>query len=74
MQTIRAKFRCQSVDRQYEGQEYVHLEAVTDGSEENKSFSEYTPSGQHNMCITNKAAHGFFQEGQDYYLDFTPAE
>lgn len=43
------------------------------GSEENKSFSQFTPSGLLEMHVTNPAAHGFFKPGHSYYLDITEA-
>lgn len=40
---------------------------------ENASFSKYTPSGQISMSITNPNAFGFFAQGAEFYVDFTPA-
>lgn len=42
-------------------------------SEENKSFSKWTPQGSIEMTITNPAAVEFFEIGKAYYIDFTPA-
>ena len=46
MTKVRAKFVCTSVEDQptYE-QKVVSFSAVISGSEENKSFARYTPSG-----------------------------
>lgn len=47
---------------------------VYGNGEENKSYSEATPSGRIELTITNKNAFGFFVEGKEYYVDITPAE
>jgi len=64
---------CESVLKTAFG-ETVKLNAVVDGSEENKSFSNYTPSATLSMTIDNPAAIGAFVPGKSYYVDFTPAE
>lgn len=72
---VRAKFRCVSV-RVGEGehaQAEIRLEPVTSGSDENKSFFKYTPSGRVELGVVNPAAAAQFQEGREYYVDFTPA-
>lgn len=71
---VRAKFRC--VENQVpEGgnSNKIRLDAVIDGSEENKQFFRYTPSGSINFGCTNDAATAQFEVGKDYYVDFTPA-
>lgn len=73
--SIRAKFRVHSVvplEGTDPGQT-VRLHPVYSGSEENKSFSKWTPTGEVSMTITNPAALGFFEAGKEFYLDFTPA-
>lgn len=70
---IRAKFVVSTVTKQV-GQEQVTLCAVTSGSEENKSFAKYTPSGVLNLTIDNPATVGFFEPGREYYLDITVAQ
>lgn len=67
--SVRAKFRCASVEHGS-----VKLEAVTSGSEENKTWAKYTPSGQLSMQIDNPAALEQFSVGGEYYLDITKAE
>jgi hypothetical protein len=71
--SVRAKFK---VDQINPGEGYTHvvLRAVTDGSEENKTFWKYTPSGVIDMSITNPDAVNQFELGKEYYVDFTPAE
>jgi hypothetical protein len=53
MAKVRAKFVCIGVEDQptYE-QKVVSFSAVTSGSEENKSFAKYTPSGNLQMWIS----------------------
>lgn len=70
--TVRAKFKCTYKDPGEEGN--ITLEAVIDGSEENKSFFHYTPSGMVRLGIVNPAAFSQFEPGKEYYLDFTKAE
>lgn len=73
---IRAKFNCQSTKDEGYG-EVVNLSAVYGSddkdNEENNQFSEATPSGSHEMVISNPSAKGFFKEGKNYYLDFSEA-
>lgn len=81
MNKIRAKFRIHNVSEQHFGPdktksgERVQMSPVysSDPQSENYSFSQFTPSGSVEMNITNPMAFGFFQEGQEFYLDFTPA-
>ena len=78
---IRAKFGCWGV-KQYSDQdgkvvgESVTFGAVTssDPNDENHVWSQATPSGDLAMYISNPGAFGVFVQGQEYYLDFTPAE
>jgi len=44
---------------------------VTSGSEENKRFFEYTPSGQLEISVYKEDV---FQPGKSYYLDLTETE
>jgi hypothetical protein len=70
--TVKAKFKCESVTK-FGAQEDVKLTPVTGGSDENKSFSKYTPSGKLELSITNEALFGHFQPGQEYYLEINAA-
>ena len=70
---IRAKMKVDEVVKRPVS-ETIKLGAVTSDSEENKSFSKYTPSASLEINITNEAAFGFFEAGKEYYLDFTSAE
>lgn len=73
---IRAKFSCWEVKTDEYG-EHIHLEAVygkdEKDNEENNQFAESTPTGRLDMQISNPGAMGFFEEGGEYYLDFTKA-
>jgi hypothetical protein len=78
MRTIRAKFRCDTVIPATEHYDSVaYLSAVyanEDGTEneENKSFSNATPSGQLTISISKDVpASKFFKPNRHYYLDFT---
>jgi hypothetical protein len=75
---IRAKFKCLAVveDKGPDGakyQEQVSFCAVTDASEDNKSWSKWTPSGSLSMSITNHEVWGAFEVDKEYFLDFTKA-
>lgn len=76
MSTVRAKFVCTGVvDYPENQQKTVSFTPVTDGSEENKSFSKYTPGGSASLSISYETeAADFFEEGQEYYLGFSKAE
>jgi hypothetical protein len=77
--TVRAKFTCHS-KIPMPSQTTVYLSAVysnKDGTrnEENKAFSEATPSGMLQITIANdKSALAAFEQGKSYYIDFTPAD
>lgn len=72
---VRAKFACSqnlSVDAD---QHQVALTAVVSGSEENKSFSRWTPAGSLNLTISDESAAGaLFEVGREYYLDISPCK
>jgi hypothetical protein len=46
----------------------------SDPKHENKAFWDATPGGELKMSVTNLDAVNAFQLGQEYYLDFTPAD
>ena len=52
----------------------VVLRAVYGDSEENKTFSKWTPSAHLQINITNPDASSYFEVGQEYYLDFNKVE
>lgn len=76
MPRVRAKFLCTGIENHPEYKnKNVSLSPVLTGSEENKSFSKYTPAGSINLVISDETeAVNSFEEGKEYYVDFTPAE
>lgn len=44
-----------------------------DGSDENNTFAKWTPMGEANFVINNPALFDQFENGQEFYVDFTPA-
>ena len=51
----------------------IHLSPVYEGSEENKEFFAYTPGGEITLGCANPSATAEFEQGKEYYVDFTPA-
>lgn len=45
-----------------------------DGTDENNSFARWSPSVNYQMLIANPALFGKLVPGDEYYVDFTPAE
>lgn len=76
--TVRAKFTCNAKIPSH-GSTAVFFNAVysnRDGTraEENKAFSDATPSGNISLSIADgKPALEAFEIGKSYYVDFTPA-
>lgn len=70
--SILAKFTCNEVKHSV-GLEAVNLTPVIGGSDENKSFSKWTPSGNLTMGITNPDVFGFFIPGKAYYITIQEA-
>lgn len=67
-----AKFKCTSIEDKEGDQKLMTASAVMDGSEENKSFSRWTPAGNLEMWISNETdAMKFFVEGEEFYLNFS---
>lgn len=75
---VRAKFKLQSftTSLDHTGKELRTLTfyPVTSGSDENKAFWQYTPSGKIELGTVNPDAWSKFELGKEYFLDFTPAE
>jgi hypothetical protein len=65
---VRAKFVCNYKD---EANGSVYLCPVYSGSEENKEFFRATPGGQIMLHVMNRAAFDTYQQGKEYYVDFT---
>lgn len=73
MPNVRAKFRVDCISDYGDSGEVI-LSAVTSGSEENKSFWKFTPSGTIKMHIDNPIALKQFKPQQEVYVDFTVIE
>jgi hypothetical protein len=63
-----AKFKVSWVQNFGNDNEKVSMTPVVGDSDENKTFSKYTPTGLFEMHITNPAAMGFFKPGKEYRL------
>lgn len=82
MSQVRAKFVVESItelpEAQAEGGPRVNsnisLRAVTNGSKENEQFFRWTPSANIQLNVVNPEAAKAFKQGQEFYVDFTPAE
>lgn len=70
---IRAKFKV--ITKAPDTSGVIRLSAVysTDPNHENKSFWDATPSGTIDMYISNPVAFGFFELGEEVYVDFSKA-
>jgi len=74
MRTLQAKFKVGSVTDFGNKNIEANLSAVTNTSEENKTFSIYTPNATLKMHITNPDALDFFEAGEEYVCTFVKAE
>jgi len=70
MTTLLAKFKVGSVTDFGHNNVEANLSAVTNDSEENKTFSIYTPNASLKMHITNPDALDFFEAGSEYICTF----
>ena len=71
---MRAKFIVTSIE-EFLSSKTAKLQPVADGSDENKSFSKYTPSGELRINIDKDTpAADFLKVGKSYYMDFTEAQ
>jgi len=73
MRTLLAKFKTGSVTDYGNNNVEANLSAVTNTSEENKSFSIYTPNASVKIHITNPEALDFFKAGKEYVCEFREA-
>jgi hypothetical protein len=83
MTNMRAKVRVEGVVP-YENdgvktQETLRFNAVCpnkfgdDGTDENNTYSKWTPTARFEMIVTNPNLFDKFKAGEEYYVDFTPA-
>lgn len=73
MKALLAKFKVGSVVNYGNNNVEANLSAVTNTSEENKTFSIYTPNASVKIHITNPDAVDFFEPGQEYICEFRKA-
>lgn len=71
--TIRCKFKLEQITHLANDARSCKWTAVSSGSEENKQFFKWTPSGELNVYSVNAAAVDSLKLGAEYYLDITPA-
>lgn len=72
----RAKFRCDAVASNKTTAGVTHnitLRPVTNGSDENKSFYQYTPAGSIELTVVTQGVADMFEPGKEYFVDFTEA-
>lgn len=76
MQKVIAKLVCNSIEElPSQNEKRIKLSAVVSGSEENKSFSRWTPTANLEMIISNETPAGdYFEQGKEYFLTFEKAE
>lgn len=73
MTTVRAKFHVNSITEDGFGNVVVHAHPVYGDDPENKAFTDSTPAGDLTIHIeASKPAAKFFEQGKEYFLDFTP--
>ena len=82
--TVRAKFTCESITREFQRGWGVHRDTVRhtvkmrpvsgNDSDENKKFWDATPTGRIEIGCAKAETAGLFELGKDYYVDFTPAD
>jgi hypothetical protein len=71
MERVRCKFTCNFKDL---GNKTVYFSPVYSGSEENAEFFKYTPGGQISLHCLNENALAKFEQGKEYYVDFSSAD
>jgi hypothetical protein len=77
---MRAKVKIESVLHTEYG-EMLKMRAVSrsvaypaDGSDEDNTYSKFTPSASLEITVNNPALFGQFSPGEKYYVDFTKTE
>lgn len=76
---MRVKFCLNGIEKQKGWGEHAFVYNLTfyvvgGDSEENKSFFASTPSGEIKIRTVNESVANSLQPGQNYYVDFTPAD
>ena len=62
------------VNQEGERQRKVTLRPVLAGSEENKSFSKYTPAGVIELMVTTEFAADYLEPGGEFYVELRKAD
>lgn len=70
---MRAKLIVNSVEL-FTGLEIVNMTAVTNGTNEDNTFSKYTPAAKLVLHVSNPDLFGKHVPGQKFYVDFTKAD
>ena len=71
---IRCKFKCTEVT-DYDNGSMVKFDVVTNDSEENGIYFNYTPYGHLEFgMIKTEIANSVFEPLREYYIDITPAK
>ena len=71
---VRCKFKCVTKEVFSDGGASITMEPVYSGSEENKQFFKYTPSGRFTFGTINENAASQIEQGKEYYIDISTAE
>jgi len=71
--SVRCKFKLESIKRTASNGASIEMTPVASGSEENKQFFKWTPSGRIEFATVNEAAIEKLEIGKEYYIDITPA-
>jgi hypothetical protein len=75
---MQPKPKAEGQPQEYESVEmrsfYFHPAYSSDPSSENAKFWQASPNGELRMGVVNQGVWPLFKLGQDYYLDFSPAD
>jgi len=70
--SVRCKFKVDSVTKTATNGATVAMSPVSTGSDENKKFFKWTPSGELKFQTINDEAADQLVPGAEYYIDITP--
>lgn len=71
---VRAKLFLSALHRQASNPDGIEIELAACTGEENKTWSEASPSASFRMTINNPVAAAMFRHtGQEFFVDFSPA-
>lgn len=68
---MRCKFKVDSVTHLPNDARSIEMSPVTGGSDENKTFWKWTPSGKITLYSVNAAAVDQYKPGDEVYVDLT---